>query len=228
MTQNIALIREGLRSHSARLIAVTKFATAPQIEEAFKTGVTEFGENRIQDALVKMETLPSHLVKESSWHFIGHLQTNKVKQAVGRFVLIHSVDSVHIAAEISRVSVQKNLVQPILLQVKMAIDPTKTGFEPDELKRDFATIASLPGIELRGLMAITPASFGAQERVLCFSGLKDLRDQLVLEHGIPLPELSMGMSDDWREAVNCGSTMIRIGSAIFRSSAEQTRNELSA
>lgn len=215
MTQNIALIREGLRSHSAKLIAVTKFATEQQIEEAFKTGVTEFGENRIQDALAKRETLPSYLIKESSWHFIGHLQSNKVKQAVGKFVLIHSVDSVDLAREISRISVQKNLVQAILLQVKMAADPTKTGFEPDELKREFATIAGLANVDCRGLMAITPVSFGAQERIVCFNGLRSLRDQLAQEHGMALPELSMGMSDDWREALSCGSTMIRIGSAIF-------------
>ncbi len=215
MTQNIALIREGLGPHSAKLIAVTKFATLNQIEEAFNTGVTEFGENRIKDALAKIETLPSHLVKEANWHFIGHLQSNKVKQAVGKFVLIHSVDSVALAAEISRLSGQKNLVQPILLQVKMATDPTKTGFEPEELKKDFATIVALPNIQCRGLMAITPLSFGPKERIFCFNGLRTLRDQLVQEYGVALPELSMGMSDDWREAVSCGATMLRIGTAIF-------------
>jgi PLP dependent protein len=220
VTENIALIREGLGAHPTKLIAVTKFATANQIEEAFETGVTEFGENRLQDALAKRDTLPSYLVNESNWHFIGHLQSNKVRQAVGKFALIHSVDSVKLATEISRASVQKNLVQPILLQVKMAVDPTKTGFEPGELKKEFATIVSLPNIECRGLMAITPAAFGRKDRIFCFDELRKLRDDLAREHSVVLPELSMGMSDDWREAVSCGSTMIRIGSAIFNNRAE--------
>ncbi len=223
MTQNIALIREGLGARSTKLIAVTKFATASQIEEAFKTGVTEFGENRVQVALAKMESLPSYLVKGSSWHFIGHLQSNKVKQAVGKFVLIHSVDSMDLAKEISRVSCEKNIVQPILLQVKMAFDPNKTGFDKDTLKKEFATIVHLPNIECRGLMAITPQSFSPQERIACFDGLRNLRDRLSAEYGIPLSELSMGMSDDWREAVSCGSTMIRVGSAIFRSDQKESK-----
>ncbi len=202
MTQNIALIREGLGARSTKLIAVTKFATASQIEEAFKTGVTEFGENRVQVALAKMESLPSYLVKGSSWH---------------------SVDSMDLAKEISRVSCEKNIVQPILLQVKMAFDPNKTGFDKDTLKKEFATIVHLPNIECRGLMAITPQSFSPQERIACFDGLRNLRDRLSAEYGIPLSELSMGMSDDWREAVSCGSTMIRVGSAIFRSDQKESK-----
>jgi hypothetical protein len=98
----------------------------------------------------------------------------------------------------------------------MADDPDKSGFTPAELQKDFSKIAHLPNLECRGLMTITPQAFTANERVACFNGLRLLRDDLIREHGIPLPELSMGMSNDWREAIHCGSTMVRIGTEIFR------------
>jgi uncharacterized pyridoxal phosphate-containing UPF0001 family protein len=130
VAENIARIQQALGHNAVALIAVTKGAELSQIEEASRTGVTEFGESRIQDALAKIDSLPDWLLEKSHWHFIGHLQTNKVKQAVGRFALIHSVDSTRLAQEISKTSVQKGITQPILLQVKMAKDPDKSGFEP--------------------------------------------------------------------------------------------------
>jgi pyridoxal phosphate enzyme (YggS family) len=213
---NIARIREALGPHAVTLIAVTKGAEMDQIEEARRTGVTEFGESRIQDAIEKMGILPDWFMGSSHWHFIGHLQTNKVKEAVGRFVLIHSVDSLKLAKEISRVSVAKGVSQPILLQVKMAADPQKSGFEPAQLKAVFPEIAQLPNLVCRGLMTITPLEASESERIACFNGLRLLRDDLVRESGIALPELSMGMSDDWRQAIDCGATMVRIGREIFR------------
>lgn len=216
VAKNIARIREALGDNAIALIAVTKGAELSQIEEAGQIGITEFGESRVQDAIAKMDSLPGWLLQKSRWHFIGHLQTNKVKQAVGRFALIHSVDSVRLAQEISRTSVQKGLTQPILLQVKMAADPNKSGFDPQELKHSFATISQLPNLELRGLMTITPIAAAEPERIACFNGLRLLRDQLVQEYGIALPELSMGMSEDWRKAIDCGATMVRIGKEIFR------------
>src|ERR1700677_2573831 len=128
VTENITRIRERFGSHPVRLIAVTKNARNKQIEEAFNSGVTEFGESRIQDALQKMDTMPPWLMEKASWHFIGHLQTNKVKQAVGKFSLIHSVDSLRLAEEISRIAQIKQIQQPILLQVKVAEDLNKSGF----------------------------------------------------------------------------------------------------
>lgn len=216
VAENIARIREALGQHAVKLVAVTKGAAMGQIEEAHRTGVTEFGESRVQDAIEKMNTLPDWLMDHSRWHFIGHLQSNKVRQAVGRFVLIHSVDSLRLAREISKVSGSKEIIQPILLQVKISSDPSKSGFEPEELKRDFSEIAHLPNIECRGLMTITPLKATAPERVECFNGLRRLRDELVREFGVALPELSMGMSNDWRQAIDCGATMVRIGSEIFR------------
>jgi PLP dependent protein len=215
VTENIARIREGFGSHPVKLIAVTKNAHTKQIEEAFQSGVTEFGESRVQDALSKMNVMPAWLNAKASWHFIGHLQSNKVKQAVGNFALIHSVDSLRLAKEISRVAEIRNTRQPVLLQVKMSADPDKFGFEPEELKNCIAEIIELPGIECRGLMTITPANANSVVRQKCFSGLKQLRDELAEQTGLCLPELSMGMSDDWQEALACGSTMLRIGTAIF-------------
>ncbi len=215
VTENIARIRERFSSHSVRLIAVTKNARNKQIEEAFDSGVTEFGESRIQDALKKMDAMPPWLMEKASWHFIGHLQTNKVKQAIGKFSLIHSVDSLRLAQEISHVSQVKQINQPILLQVKLAPDQNKSGFDPEELKARFREIIKLPNIECKGLMTITPKDATGELRQKCFLGLKQLRDELEKETGVHLPELSMGMSDDWQEALACGSTMLRIGTAIF-------------
>jgi pyridoxal phosphate enzyme (YggS family) len=215
VTENIARIRERFSSHSVRLIAVTKNARNKQIEEAFTSGVTEFGESRVQDALKKMDAMPPWLMEKASWHFIGHLQTNKVKQAVGKFSLIHSVDSLRLAQEISRMAQIKQITQPILLQVKLANDPSKSGFTPEELKSQIHEIMKLPNIDCRGLMTITPKDATGEVRQNCFLGLQHLRDEIEKKTGFKLPELSMGMSDDWQEALACGSTMLRIGTAIF-------------
>src|SRR5271163_1431975 len=172
VTENIARIRERFSSHSVRLIAVTKNARNKQIEEAFDSGVTEFGESRVQDALKKMDAMPPWLMEKASWHFIGHLQTNKVKQTVGKFSLIHSVDSLRLAQEISRMSQIKQINQPILLQVKLAPDSTKSGFDPEELKACFREIVNLPNIECKGLMTITPKDATGELRQKCFLGLK--------------------------------------------------------
>src|SRR5580658_9949284 len=200
VTENIARIRESFGSHQVRLIAVTKNAHTKQIEEAFQAGVTEFGESRVQDALSKIDIMPTWLKEKASWHFIGHLQSNKVKQAVGTFALIHSVDSLRLAKEISRVAELKNMKQAVLLQVKMAPDPNKFGFDPEELKNCIAEITKLPGLECKGLMTITPENAGGAVRQKCFVGLKQLRDELAEQTGVYLPELSMGMSADWQEA----------------------------
>lgn len=215
MAANLARIEEALAGKRVRLIAVTKKAAPSQMEEAFAQGVTEFGENRIQDALNKREELAPSLVQNARWHFIGHLQTNKVKYAIGNFALIHSVDSLKLAKEISRVAAKKGITQSILLQVKVAEDPSKSGFTREELKEELDQIKALPNLDIQGLMTITPLTDDRSFRKQCFIDLKALRDELEKEHGIPLKELSMGMTDDWQDAVDCGATMIRLGRAIF-------------
>lgn len=214
MADNLARVRGMLDGRPVKLVAVTKNASLTQIEEAFRSGVTEFGENRVQDALKKCNQLPPYIVEHVNWHFLGHLQTNKVKQTVGRFVLIHSVDSLRLAEELSRTACI-NTIQPILLQVKLVEDPSKSGFTPATLRAQIREIMSLPSLHIQGLMTIAPFTNDRFIWRRCFNGLKELRDELVKEHGVDLHELSMGMTADWREAIDCGSTIIRLGRAIF-------------
>ena len=216
VADNLARIKETIGNRPVKLIAVTKSAKPAQIEEAYSSGVTEFGESRVQDVLAKMKVLPPPVVDNSKWHFIGHLQTNKVKQAIGKFALIHSVDSLNLAKEISKVATSRELIQPVLLQVKVVEDADKTGFSPDELRVQFAQIKSLPGLKIEGLMTITPFTEDKEVWQKCFDGLRDLRDELEKAFDVNLRELSMGMSTDWQEAIKCGATMVRIGSAIFK------------
>jgi PLP dependent protein len=216
---NLALITGILKgiqgSAQVTLVAVTKTVGPDRIQEAFECGITEFGENRVQDALEKQKAMPPHMADKIHWHLIGHLQTNKVKKIIGKFALIHSVDSLRLAQEISKEAEKQSVQQPILLQVKMLDDVNKSGFEPDQLMQDLPQILQLPGIRVSGLMTMAPLTDDPEIWRQSFSGLKNLRDQLNKNFGVRLDELSMGMSQDWQEAVQCGATMVRLGRAIF-------------
>lgn len=216
MAANLARIRESLGSYPVTLIAVSKYVGINEIRDAFENGVTEFGENRIQDALEKQAAVPPHMAEHIRWHLIGHLQSNKVKKALGRFVLIHSVDSLELARVLSSEAVKKNVVQAVLLQVKVLDDPGKSGFAPEALKECFAQIYELPGLKVDGLMTMTPLTEDSTIRKECFLGLKSLKTDIEKKHGVLLNELSMGMSDDYIDAVKCGATMVRVGRAIFQ------------
>lgn len=212
VADNLARIRKTIGAAPVKLVAVSKNVAPAAIEQAFDCGVTEFGESRVQDALAKRSLLK---IKNANWHFIGHLQTNKVKQVVGHFALIHSIDSMHLAAAVSKTAVDQNMVQSVLLQVKIVPDISKSGFDPEELKSKFVELNQLPGIKIEGLMTIAPLT---SDRIIwrqCFTGLKSLRDELEKDYGVVLKELSMGMSQDWQEAISCGATMVRLGRAIF-------------
>ncbi|MBI5172345.1 MAG: YggS family pyridoxal phosphate-dependent enzyme [Candidatus Melainabacteria bacterium] len=214
---NLAQVREVLNGSElpVKLIAVTKHATIEQIQEVHALGVHDFGESKIQDALRKREQLAPQVVQDCAWHFIGHLQSNKVKQAVGNFALIHSIDSLKLAREVSRIAGERGQIQPLLLQVKLQPDDNKSGFTADQLRDCMSEIIALPSIKVEGLMTISPLTEEAQVWQKSFEGLRNLRDELEKSHGIELKELSMGMSDDWRDAITYGSTMIRLGRAIF-------------
>jgi PLP dependent protein len=216
VAQKLACIRETIGGAPVTLVAVSKSVAVDKIVEAFREGVTEFGENRVQDALEKQHDVPPYMAKDIHWHFIGHLQTNKVRKVVGAFALIHSVDSLHLAREISDCAISRSLVQPILLQVKTLADPGKSGFSPEDIRRDFSQILPLPGVKVEGLMTMAPLGEPeiAEE---CFNNLARLREELEQVYGIKLKELSMGMSQDWRQAIKCGSTMLRLGRAVFQS-----------
>ena len=217
---NLARIKEGLGISPVTLVAVTKNVGIDRIAEAFQFGITEFGENRVQDALDKQQHVPPHMADKIHWHLIGHLQTNKVKKIIGKFDLIHSVDTFHLAEEISNESVKRSMQQSILLQVKIVEDPTKSGFDPAEIRRDFGKLLALPGLKIEGLMTIAPLTDNVDLQRSSFIGLRSLKDELENTHGIQLKELSMGMTQDWQEAVKCGATMVRLGRAIFEVESE--------
>jgi pyridoxal phosphate enzyme (YggS family) len=187
------------------IIAVTKTVEADTIATAFELGINNFGENRVQEAESKIKEL-SHLQPRPTWHMIGHLQTNKVKTALELFDIIHSVDSVRLAEALSH-RAQKSL--PILLEVNVAREISKTGFAPEEVESAYKAISQLPNIEVRGLMTVAPLVPDAEMVRPVFLELRALRDKLVLRH------LSMGMTDDFEIAIEEGATMVRIGRAIF-------------
>lgn len=202
------------------LVAVSKYASLAQMEEAYEAGIRHFGENKVQDALAKMEQFPSEFLKDTHWHFIGNLQTNKVKKTLARFDLIHAVDSVRLADALSASNLGAGKVQNVLLQVNLSEDATRHGFLPDALFEAFPQMLSLEGIAVRGLMGMAPpeASLSGDERALksVFCRLRDVRDQLAEEAKIALPELSMGMTHDFTHALACGATIIRIGNYLFK------------
>lgn len=202
------------------LVAVSKYASLDQMVEAYQAGVRHFGENKVQDALLKMEQLPPETLKDIHWHLIGNLQTNKVKKTVGRFDLIHAVDSLRLAEALSIQNLAVGAVQEILLQVNLSDDDARHGFLPDAISEVFPQMLSFKGIAVRGLMGMAPpeASLSGDERALkgVFCKLRDVRDQLAEEAKIALPELSMGMTHDFTHALACGATIIRIGNYLFK------------
>lgn len=204
--------RAGRRPEDITIIAVSKTFPAHVVKEAYEAGLRTFGENRVQEALEKIPEIPT----DASWHLVGHLQTNKARSAAGRFALIHSVDSVHLARELDRQAARRGMRQGILLQVNMAGEETKSGFEPALVRDAAAEIAGLKNLEVRGLMTIGPLTTQPESVRWVFRELRQLSDK-VQENlpGLPLGELSMGMTGDFETAIEEGATLIRVGRAIF-------------
>ncbi|HEY49120.1 MAG TPA: YggS family pyridoxal phosphate-dependent enzyme [Dehalococcoidia bacterium] len=197
--------RAGRSQEEVTLIAVTKTVAPHAIEAAFKSGIRHFGENRVQEAKPKIEELES-LRKHVTWHMVGHLQTNKAKTALSIFDIIHSIDSLRLARILSDHTKKK---LPVLIEVNVAAEPTKSGLllhEVDEAVRD---IGRLPNLEIEGLMTIAPLVNDAEEVRPVFRRLRHLGEALGLKH------LSMGMTDDFEVAIEEGATLVRIGRAIF-------------
>ena len=197
--------RAGRTPDEVTLVAVTKAIEVPAIEAAFAAGIWNFGENRVQEAKPKIEQLVN-LRADLTWHMVGHLQTNKAKTAVDIFDIIHSVDSLRLAEALSRRS-QKRL--PVLIEVNVSAEATKSGFRLPEVDEAIRQIGRLPNIEIKGLMTIAPWVSDAEEVRPVFRRLRQLRDALGLRH------LSMGMTDDFEVAIEEGATLVRIGRAIF-------------
>lgn len=196
---------------SVKLVAVTKMVEIDEIQEAAQAGVVAFGENYVQEGLKKIGQVKS--VRE--WHFIGHLQSNKVKYVLGIFDLIHSVDRLSLAEQIQKRAEQRGLTQQILIQVNISGEESKSGVERDEALSLVTRIKEFPGITLRGLMTMPPYFDDPEKSRPYFRILREIRDEAERKCSVSLPELSMGMSGDYQVAIDEGATIIRIGTAIF-------------
>ena len=195
------------------MIAVSKTKPVSAIMEAYEHGIREFGENKVQELTQKAEVLP----KDIRWHMIGHLQRNKVKYVVGKAALIHSVDSVRLAEEISREAVKKKISVSILIEVNIAGEDSKFGVSPGETEALIREIAKLPGIHIEGLMTIAPYVDDAEENRQYFSALKQLSVDIKRKNidNVNMDVLSMGMTGDYMVAVEEGASYVRVGTGIF-------------
>jgi pyridoxal phosphate enzyme (YggS family) len=203
---------EGLRG-AVRIVAVTKGHPPDAVREAVAAGLGDIGENRVQEGLDKQAQVSDVAV---TWHLIGHLQTNKAKFIPGHFGYVHSVDSVHVAEALAR-AVQRRApgeVPRVLLQVNVAGESHKSGCRPDDAPEIAARLAAMPEMRLVGLMTMAPFTDDVAVQRRAFGGLRELRDRLAAG-GLALPELSMGMSGDYRAAVAEGATMLRLGTVLF-------------
>ncbi|MFH0876606.1 MAG: YggS family pyridoxal phosphate-dependent enzyme [Candidatus Omnitrophota bacterium] len=220
--QRIVQVAEkvGIAPQDIALVAVSKGIEAPIICEAVDAGVDQIAESRVQEAFLKYPSVQAHADRLGCvlrWHMIGHLQTNKVKQAVQIFDLIQSVDSVRLADAIDRAAAVLRKKQDILLEVNVSGETSKYGFDPDTVLAALRQIASLKNINVRGLMTIGPLGSSVQRTRSCFRKFRELRDEAVKvsEGKVPLGILSMGMTEDFSLAIEEGSNMIRIGRGIF-------------
>ncbi|MDY0087439.1 MAG: YggS family pyridoxal phosphate-dependent enzyme [Coriobacteriia bacterium] len=193
------------------IVAVTKTVGVDAIHDALAAGIVDFGENRVQEFTAKWGLFP-----RARWHFIGTLQTNKVKDVVGKAHLIHSVDSLRLLSRIERRAAEQGVIQPVLLQVNVSGEEEKHGLSPDDLSETLAEAADMDSVEVRGLMTMAPLARAEDVRWV-FRELRELRDSLraTLADGVELEHLSMGMSGDFRVAVEEGATIVRIGRALF-------------
>ena len=197
--------RAGRSPEEVTIVAVTKTVVPAAIKAAFEAGIRHFGENRVQEAKSKIAELSTQMPRPT-WHMVGHLQSNKAKTAVEIFDIIHSIDSMRLAEIVSR---RAQNALPILLQVNLSGEASKSGFAPAEVSAALEEIAGLPRLEVRGLMTIAPLVSDPEQVRPIFRRLRQLGD------GLGLKELSMGMSDDFEVAVEEGATILRIGRAIF-------------
>lgn len=203
--------RSGRLAGSVELIAVSKTHPPEIVRQAVDAGQLLFGENRVQEAKAKIPDLPAKL----RWHLIGHLQTNKIRQALPLFEVIHGVDSVELLHEIQRIAEDLGLYPRVLLQVNVAAESSKYGFSPQRLLSEVEQISRADRVQIAGLMTIPPLAPNAEDSRRYFVQLRQLRDRLESEFRFPLPHLSMGMSGDYRVAVEEGATYVRVGTAIF-------------
>lgn len=208
-------ISKSNRNDSVKVIAVSKTKPNEMLENAYHAGIKVFGENYVQELVDKSEYFASKEIKEIEWHFIGHLQSNKVKYIVPFVDYIHSVDSLKLAEEINKRAFNSNKVQKILLQINTSGEESKSGCEPEDAIKLAEEYMKLNNIELVGLMTIGTFTDDEKQQRLEFSLLRNLLNDINSKLGINLKELSMGMTNDYPIAIDEGATMVRIGTAYF-------------
>ncbi len=201
----------GRPADEVTLVAVSKTHPPGAVAEALAGGQAIFGESRVQEARAKIPLVPGR----ARWHFIGHLQKNKIRHALPLFELLHGVDSLELARDIDRVAGETGAFPRILLEVNVAGEGTKFGFTPEQLRGQMEDVLALDRLNVDGLMCIPPPQPREEMARPFFSALRECRDRLQAEFGVPLPQLSMGMSGDFGAAIAEGATLVRVGSAIF-------------
>jgi pyridoxal phosphate enzyme (YggS family) len=220
LQDNLDLIQQRIRAafnrcdrepNSVTLLAVTKTQPPEIVSAAAELGLLMFGENKVQEAKAKIPLCSGKL----RWHFIGHLQSNKCRDAVQLFQMIQSVDSLSLAQEINKRADEAAKTMPVLLEVNLAGEASKFGYQPEQLLAELKEINSLPRIEILGLMTVPPWSPNAENSRPHFRRLRELKEQAETVLGAPLPHLSMGMSGDFEVAIEEGATIVRIGTALF-------------
>jgi pyridoxal phosphate enzyme (YggS family) len=206
-----ACARAGRAPESVTLIAVSKTHPPEAVAEAAKLGLMTFGENKVQEAKAKIPLCPGRL----RWHMLGHLQTNKCRDAVALFEMIQSVDSLYLAEELSKRAEQAAKNLPILLEVNIVGEASKFGYKPEKVLEELERINALPRLEIHGLMTVPPWTPTPEKVRPVFQKLRELKTECEQKLGAPLPHLSMGMTGDFEIAIEEGATMVRIGTALF-------------
>jgi pyridoxal phosphate enzyme (YggS family) len=203
--------KAGRSVDEVQLIAISKTHPAESVRAAHESGLDTFGESRVQEARAKIPDLPSSL----HWHFVGHLQKNKIRHALPLFELFHSVDSLALASDINRIADEEGARPRVLLEVNVSGEGSKFGFSPEKLRADMESLLALPRLTIEGLMTIAPLAPEAEGSRKFFAQLRELRVQFEKEFALRLTELSMGMTNDFEVAIEEGATMVRVGTAIF-------------
>ncbi len=206
-----AATRAGRAPDSVTLLAVTKSQPPEVVQEAARLGLTLFGENKVQEARAKIPLCPGRL----RWHMIGHLQSNKCRDAVELFEMVQSVDSLRLAEELDKRAEQAAKTLPVMLEVNIVGEASKFGYQPEQLLADLERLNALGRLEIHGLMAIPPWSPLPETVRPAFRKLRELNERCEQKLGAPLPHLSMGMSGDFEVAIEEGATLVRIGTALF-------------
>jgi len=220
IAENLAHVREQIAAAATKanrsaddiqLVAISKTHSAEKVREAIDAGQRLFGESRVQEARAKIPESPS----SSRWHFVGHLQKNKIRHALPLFEMIHSVDSLALAQVINRIAEEEGLHPRVLLEVNVAGEGSKFGFKPEKLRIEMESLLALPRLSILGLMTVPQIAEEADASRKYFIELRKLRDRLQIEFHVDLAQLSMGMTQDFAVAVEEGATLVRVGTAIF-------------